>query len=120
MRQTKVDHKLALLGLQLDAAPKGKERKSAQTLLERAEAKLSKYRSRLSAMHSSETVPKVEVGCLEEVISRMEADADGEWGSVMFIPAGNLSIYCIGYQWFTAIQWAADHLFCKQPPLLAA
>lgn len=80
----------APIGLQLDAAPKGKERKAAQTLLEKAEAKLSKYRSRLSAMHSSETVPKVEVGCLEEVISRMEADADGEWGSVMFIPAGNL------------------------------
>ena len=89
----------APLGLQLDAAPKGKERKAAQTLLETAEAKLSKYRSRLSAMHSSETVPKVEVGCLEEVISRMEADADGEWGSVMFIPAGNLPIYCMGYPW---------------------
>ena len=76
--------------MQLEAAPKGKDRKAAQAELDKAEARLSKYKGRLSAMHSSETAPKVEVGCLEEVISRMEADADGEWGSVMFIPAGKL------------------------------
>ncbi|EIE26430.1 hypothetical protein COCSUDRAFT_58968 [Coccomyxa subellipsoidea C-169] len=75
----------------LEAAPKGKDRKAAQAELDKAEARLSKYKGRLSAMHSSETAPKVEVGCLEEVISRMEADADGEWGSVMFIPAGALA-----------------------------
>jgi hypothetical protein len=78
--------------LQLEAAPKGKERKAAQAELDKAEARLSKYKGRLSAMHSSETAPKVEVGCLEEVISRMEADVDGEWGSVMFIPAGRTSL----------------------------
>ena len=31
---------------------------------------------------------QVEVGCLEEVLSRMAADQDGSWGSVMFIPKG--------------------------------
>jgi hypothetical protein len=28
------------------------------------------------------------VGSLEEVIGKMQADASGEWASVMFIPAG--------------------------------
>ena len=32
---------------------------------------------------------QVEVGCLEEVLSRMAADQDGTWGSVMFIPKGD-------------------------------
>jgi len=31
---------------------------------------------------------QVEVGSLEEVIGKMQADASGEWASVMFIPAG--------------------------------
>lgn len=77
--------------MQLEAASKGKERKAAQTEVDIAQAKLTKYKSRLSAMTSSETAPKVEVGCLEEVINRMEADTEGEWGSVMFIPAGSCS-----------------------------
>lgn len=31
---------------------------------------------------------QVEVGSLEEVIGKMQADSSGEWASVMFIPAG--------------------------------
>lgn len=31
---------------------------------------------------------QVEVGSLEEVIGKMQADANGEWASVMFIPSG--------------------------------
>lgn len=34
-----------------------------------------------------------QVGCLEEVLVKMaEADGKGEWGSVMFVPAGAISM----------------------------
>lgn len=37
----------------------------------------------------------MEVGCLEEVIGKMEADTDGEWGNVMFIPKGARQPSCM-------------------------
>ncbi len=77
---------------QLEAAPRGKERKAAQAELERASARLAKYRGRSlgggGGNGGADGVPRVEVGCLEEVIGKMEADTSGEWGSVMFIPKG--------------------------------
>lgn len=34
----------------------------------------------------------MKVGCLEEVILKLlEAKGEGEWGSVMFVPAGAIS-----------------------------
>ena len=34
----------------------------------------------------------VQVGCLEEVLLKMQhADGKGDWGSVMFVPAGAIS-----------------------------
>lgn len=37
-------------------------------------------------------LPRVDVGSLEEVIAKMEADKMGDiWGDVMFIPPGALS-----------------------------
>jgi len=35
-------------------------------------------------------LPRVDVGSLEEVIVKMEGDKKGEWGDVMFVPAGSL------------------------------
>ncbi len=52
----------------------------------------------------------MEVGCLEEVLTRMAVDQDGSWGSVMFIPKGEA---------------AAEHplsmslLLCVRPPCSA-
>jgi len=34
--------------------------------------------------------PRVDVGCLEEVLASIEGDARGEWSDVMFVPAGAL------------------------------
>ena len=78
------------LPAQLEAASKGKERRAAQAELDRAQARLAKYQERLGggAGAAGEGTPRVEVGCLEEVIGKMEADTDGEWGNVMFIPKG--------------------------------
>ena len=33
---------------------------------------------------------RVDVGCLEEAIANMEQDEKGEWGDVLFVPAGSL------------------------------
>jgi hypothetical protein len=33
----------------------------------------------------------VDVGCLEEVIVKMEQDEKGEWADVLFIPPGSLA-----------------------------
>ena len=74
--------------VQLEGASKGKERKAAQAELDKAQARLAKYQGRLSGAGAGEGTPRVEVGCLEEVIGKMEADTDGEWGNVMFIPKG--------------------------------
>lgn len=41
-------------------------------------------------LSSVQKPPQVDVGCLEEVIVKMEADKKGEWGDVMFVPAGAL------------------------------
>ncbi|CAL5227100.1 g10006 [Coccomyxa viridis] len=75
----------------LEGASKGKQRKAAQAELDRAEARLAKYQHRISTGQHGDGLPKVEVGCLEEVLSRMAVDQDGSWGSVMFIPKGALS-----------------------------
>lgn len=36
-------------------------------------------------------LPRVDVGCLEEVIVKMEQDEKGEWADVLFIPPGSLA-----------------------------
>ena len=41
-------------------------------------------------LFATQKVPRVDVGCLEEVIVKMEQDDKGEWGDVLFIPAGSL------------------------------
>lgn len=36
-------------------------------------------------------LPKVDLGSLEEVLGRMEADLAGEWDDVFFVPAGTMT-----------------------------
>ena len=33
----------------------------------------------------------MDVGSLEEVIAKMEADEKGEWGDVMFVPSNSIA-----------------------------
>lgn len=75
---------------QVAKAPRGKERRAAQAELENAKARVKRYSER-SGQAPAKPPPKVEVGCLEEVISKIEEDVNGDWGNVMFIPAGSVT-----------------------------
>lgn len=46
---------------------------------------------RLPAPAALQKLPRVDVGSLEEVISRMEADEKGDWGDVVFVPAKSVA-----------------------------
>ncbi|KAK9831849.1 hypothetical protein WJX81_001220 [Elliptochloris bilobata] len=72
------------------AAAEGKDRRAQQAEATEAALSLAKAEGRLRALRA-EGLPKVEVGSLEEVIGKMQADSSGEWASVMFIPAGALA-----------------------------
>ncbi|KAK9824436.1 hypothetical protein WJX72_010245 [[Myrmecia] bisecta] len=68
------------------------ERKAAQADVSKASARLEKYVKRIDELSIKTSKPKVEVGCLEEVISKMELDDDnGDWGTVMFVPPGTIT-----------------------------
>ncbi|KAL4446206.1 hypothetical protein ABPG77_003013 [Micractinium sp. CCAP 211/92] len=72
---------------ELAAAASDRERKAAQRKAEQAEQRLKKYEQRLAEVAAQQKLPRVDVGSLEEVISRMEADEKGDWGDVVFVPA---------------------------------
>ena len=52
--------------------------------------------SLLSISSHAQKLPRVDVGSLEEVIVKMEADRKGEWSDVMFVPAGALTAAAAG------------------------
>ena len=69
----------------------GKHSKSkAQAEVEKAQARLAKYTARLEDV-KSDGFPKVEVGTLEELLTKMENDTKGTWNKVMFVPPGATS-----------------------------
>jgi hypothetical protein len=70
--------------LQLSAAD-SKAKKAAEEKVKAAEDRSRRYAERLDALQKAKGPPKVEVGCLEEVIVKMENDTDGSWGEVMFV-----------------------------------
>lgn len=70
---------------ELAGASKNK-RKAVQSRVDDAKLRFDRYTERLA----NGDKPKVEVGCLEEVLVRMENDED-EWGQVMFVPSGALT-----------------------------
>ena len=59
----------------------------AQAEVNKAQDRLDKYSARLTQV-KSDGLPKVEVGTLEEVLTKMEHDTEGTWEEVMFIPPG--------------------------------
>ena len=77
--------------MQLSEAKDEAARARAQAEVDKAEERVSKYSERLAdAQHS--TLPGIEVGSLEEVLSKMEKDKDGSWADVMFVPPGAASM----------------------------
>lgn len=65
-------------------------RTKAQAEVTNAQERLDKYSERLSEV-KSDSLPKVEVGTLEEVLTKMENDTEGKLAEVMFIPPGATS-----------------------------
>ncbi len=72
-----------------EASNKGSKAK-AQAEVDKAQARLNKYSERLAEV-KSDGLPKVEVGTLEEVLTKMENDTEGTWEEVMFVPPGAAS-----------------------------
>ena len=76
---------------ELSTASEGRAKKAAQKKKEAAQKRVEKYEHQLADATAKKTLPRVDVGCLEEVIVKMEADDKGEWGDVLFVPAGALN-----------------------------
>lgn len=73
------------------AAQDARTKKSAEKKADAAKKRLEKYEQRLTDATAKKKLPRVDVGCLEEVIVKMEVDEKGEWNDVMFVPAGILT-----------------------------
>ncbi len=73
------------------AATEGKARKAAEKKADAAAKRVEKYEKQLAEATAKKALPRVDVGCLEEVIVKMEADNKGEWGDVVFVPSGALN-----------------------------
>ncbi|KAI3432456.1 hypothetical protein D9Q98_004006 [Chlorella vulgaris] len=69
------------------AAASGRDRKAAQRKAAQAKDRLQKYEQRIAEAEAEkkQKLPKVDVGSLEDVISRMERD-EQEWSDVIFCP----------------------------------
>jgi hypothetical protein len=105
-KATRAQQELEAARLELDAAS-GEQQKAVQVRVDAAAARVEKYMRRVAEEAAGggsgggggndggkvggDGRPRVEVGCLEEVLVRMEHDDKGEWGEVMFVPAGSLT-----------------------------
>ena len=67
------------------------ERKEAQGKVDAASSSMQKFSKQLEDVRKA-ALPKIEVGSLEEVITKMENDSTGDWNSVMFVPAGSVDM----------------------------
>ena len=76
--------------VEISAAAEGRAKKAAQKKAEAAKRRVVKYEQQLADATAKKSMPRVDVGCLEEVITKMEADDKGEWSDVLFVPAGSL------------------------------
>jgi uncharacterized protein YdcH (DUF465 family) len=74
---------------QLEDAQSRDARKQAQAAVNKAADRLKKYDVRLGELAAAGP-PKVEVGCLEEVLAKMESDTRNEWSDVMFVPPNSI------------------------------
>ena len=73
--------------LQVQDVQSSGSRAKAQAEADKAEERLAKYTARLEEV-KNDGLPKVEVGTLEEVLTKMENDTDGTWDEIMFVPPG--------------------------------
>lgn len=77
--------------VELQGASGDRAKKAAQKKVEAATKRLETYEKRLADATAKKAPPRVDVGSLEEVLAKMEADDKGEWGDVLFVPAGALA-----------------------------
>lgn len=75
---------------EVSTAAEGRAKRAAQKKADAAQRRVQKYEQQLAEATSKKSMPRVDVGCLEEVIVKMEADDKGEWSDVLFVPAGSL------------------------------
>lgn len=73
--------------VQMQEAQSKSSKAKAQAEMANAQERLERYNERLNEV-KSDSLPKVEVGTLEEVLTKMENDTEGKWAEVMFIPPG--------------------------------
>ena len=71
--QSKRNDIRALLAVQLEAAAEGQPRKQAQRDVDEASTRAAKFSKQLEVMRAG-SLPKIEVGSLEEVMSKMMND----------------------------------------------
>ena len=78
---------LRVVTMQLEAAD-DKGRKSAQRAVTAASGRLNNFGRELDSLRAMPP-PRIEVGSLEEVITRMSGDEAGPWSSaMMLVPPG--------------------------------
>ena len=62
-------------------------RAKAEAEMDKAQARIDKYNGRLADAKNSPQL-QIEVGSLEEVLTKMAKDKEGSWDDVMFVPPG--------------------------------
>jgi glycosylphosphatidylinositol transamidase (GPIT) subunit GPI8 len=82
---------LSAAQVELNGASGDRAKKTAQKKVEAATKRLETYEKRLVDATAKKAPPRVDIGSLEEVLAKMEADEKGEWGDVLFVPAGALA-----------------------------
>jgi hypothetical protein len=72
-------------------ASDARAKRAAERKAEAAAKRVEKYEKRLKDATGEKKLPRVDVGCLEEVIVKMETDDKNEWSDVMFVPPGAIT-----------------------------
>ena len=77
--------------MQLEGTEGEEARSQVQEKVDEAATRMQKASKQLEGVRKA-AMPKVEVGSLEEVITKMENDTNGDWNAVMFVPAGSVDM----------------------------
>ena len=59
--------------------------------MEKAEGRLAKAKGKLQKVRAQLSMPRVEVGALEDVVFQMEQDQQGDWLEAIFVQPGSIA-----------------------------
>jgi hypothetical protein len=76
---------------EVDATEKKDGKKKAQKKVDELIKKVQTSEKKVKEVEKEHRVPRVDVGTLEEVLAKMEADQKHEWADVMFVAANSLA-----------------------------